>query len=165
MTYRDENEFDDEPEVDEAPPRRRALAIIAFIILALAGTGAGFAWHAYGGTMSTMPSLAFDKVKPVAENVVPPTAIDDYRQKTAADLQSKSKLIEAQQAQIKTLTDTVAQLTGKIEALERQAAELSQAQAAAPKVPPKPKPKPKPQPAPAISTGGAPLPTAPEAKR
>ena len=177
MTYRDDYEFDDEPEPDEVPRRRRAPVVIAFIVLALAGTGSAFVWHAYGGTTSTMPSLASDGTKAAAQNAsaqnsTSPKDFDDYRQKTTEDLRGKGKLIEAQQAQIKALTDTVTQLSTRLGALEKRDAEIAQAQAQAAKALPKapPKAKPKPPPAPTISTGGAPLPTTPvpttpEAKR
>ena len=71
-------------------------------------------------------------------------------------------MLEAQQGQIKLLTDTLAQLSTKIEMLERNSAQISQAQASVPKELPK---KPMQKPAPAISTGGAPLPASQGGKR
>lgn len=93
-----------------------------------------------------------------------PVMLGDLRalqQQIAGSVQTTERLLAAQQAEIKRLSDQVVVLSGKLDLLQRP---LTSAQGAIP--PPAPKPvtsaaKPKPAPVQTtgtISTGGAPLP-------
>jgi hypothetical protein len=162
MTYQDSDEFAYEPAAEEPPPRRLAFTIFVWVVLAGIGVGSGFIWHTYGSQLSSLPAIARSSPPPqiASSDLVPRKDFEDYRQKTAEDLQSKSQQLGVQQARIKQLSDQIADLVAKIESVERR--QLSQVQASVPKAVAK---KPKPRVAPNTSTGGAPLPLTTGEKR
>jgi uncharacterized coiled-coil protein SlyX len=126
-------------------------------MLAAAGSGSALLWRGYGDPSFTAVAAT---AAPVAGKPVGLGDLQALQQQVAASMQSTEKLLTAQQAEIKRLTDQLSLLSGKLDLLQRP---VTSAQAALP--PPAPKPvapaprkKPAaPQPAGAISTGGAPL--------
>jgi hypothetical protein len=150
----DHSDIDDEPEEPEA--RRRVPLIIIALGLAVLGSASAFGWRAYNG--SSYPSLALTTSSAGSE---PKTVgLDEFRavqQQIAGQIQSTAQNLAAQQAEVKRLSDQLAAVSGKIDALQSSIASARAAlPAAAPPAPKKPA-KPKPS-AERISTGGAPLP-------
>jgi uncharacterized coiled-coil protein SlyX len=161
VTYRADEDFDDTPE--EAPRSRALVRIIVVVMLAGAGSGSALLWRAYGNGLPAFPSFTSvaATAAPVADKPVGLRDLQAFQQQIAGSVQSTEKLLTAQQAEIKRLSDQVAVLSGKLDLLQRP---VTSAQAALPAPAPKPvapAPRKKPaaaQPAGAISTGGAPLP-------
>jgi uncharacterized coiled-coil protein SlyX len=149
-----------------APGRRRWVPIAVAAGLALFGSASALLWNTWGGGLPALPSFTSSAAPGGAPAETPDKTVglkdfQAFQQQIAATAQSTAQLVAAQQAEIKRLSDQVAALAAKIDALQRPAAS---AQAAAP-VPPPPAPAPaarkKPAAAklpPGISTGGAPLP-------
>jgi hypothetical protein len=168
VAYRTDDELDDIP-VDE-PGRGPLFHVIIGVMLACFGSGSALVARAYGMGLPTLPS--FTSVASVASSPAPvavkPVALSDLQalqQQVTGSVQSTERLLAAQQAEIKRLSDQVVVLSGKLDLLQRPLAS-AQAALAAPVPVPAPKPvaaaKPK-KPAAvrstgAISTGGAPLP-------
>jgi hypothetical protein len=159
VTYRADEDLDDAP--DEKPRSRALLLIVIAVMLAGAGSGSALLWHAYGAGLPSLTSAA-NSAAPVTDKPVGLADFQAFQQQIAGSAQSTEKLLTAQQAEIKRLSDQVAVLTGKLDLLQKP---IASAQAALPPPAPKPvasAPRKKPttaaQPAGAISTGGAPLP-------
>jgi hypothetical protein len=158
VTYRADGDFDDTP--DEEPGSRVLVHIVVAVMLAGAGSGSALLWRAYGVGLPSFTSAA-SSAAPVADKPVGLRDFQESQQKIAGAMQSTEKLLTAQQAEIKRLSDQVAVLSGKLDLLQRP---IASAQGAIPAPAPKPvapAPRKKPatlQPAGAISTGGAPLP-------
>jgi uncharacterized coiled-coil protein SlyX len=153
---------DDSYDLPDEEPRRRVLSTLVAVLL-LAGTGSGSAWlwRAYGNG-AAFPSFTSVADKAVA-TVDKPVGLNDFQafqQQIIGSMQSTERLLTAQQAEIKRLSDQVSTLAGKLDLLQRP---VATAQAAFPAPAPKPAglaPQKKPRevkPAGAISTGGAPL--------
>jgi hypothetical protein len=162
VTYRTE---DDSYDTSDDEPRSGALvAVVVIAMLAATGVGSAFLWRAYNGGLPALPSFA---------SVTSPTAVADenparlkdlqaLQQQIAESRQSSERLLAAQQAELKRLSDEVTVVSAKLDLLQRP---IASAQASLPRpVPRHPAPaaqkkKPAaPQTAGPISTGGAPLP-------
>ncbi|MDP1584922.1 MAG: hypothetical protein Q8M18_15995 [Bradyrhizobium sp.] len=177
MTYRiDDEAIDDETgdTFDQESGRGPLFHIILGVMLACFGSGSALAARAYGMSFPTLPSFTSVASSP-APVAAKPVALSDFhalQQQLAASMQSTDRLLAAQQAEIKRLSDQVVALSGKLDLLQRP---LASAQGALPVAAPPPAPKPRPvtaarpkKPAAvrstdavstgAVSTGGAPLP-------
>lgn len=165
VTYRtDDDELDDIP--DEEPGRGPLFHIVVTVILVCFGSGSALVARASGMALPTLPSFTSVASSP-APVAVKPVALSDLQalqQQVAGSVQSTERLLAAQQAEIKRLSDQVVALSGKLDLLQRP---LASAQAALPAPVPTPAPKPAAAAKPkkpaavrstgAISTGGAPL--------
>jgi hypothetical protein len=155
-----DDEFHDQDE--ERSPRFWVYALVS-VVLAATGSGAAFAWHGYRGHDSelfTGALTAVPKAAPAQQAAAAQDALlrnlTDAQQRAAAVAQRNQELLQAQAADIKRLSDTVAQLATRVDSLSAR-----YAQAAVPPAPKKPAaPKVAPQPA-----APAPPSLAPEAKR
>ena len=171
VTYRTDDEPDDAPDPEEG--RGPLFHIVVTVMLVCFGSGSALVSRAYGLALPALPSFASTTTatSPAAAVAAKPVALSDLQvlqQQVTASVQSTERLLatqQAQQAEIKRLSDQVAALTGKLELVQRP---IASAQAALPAAAPAPKPvaaaKPK-KPAAiqstgTISTGGAPLPLA-----
>ena len=151
-----EREYETEPARDIGALRSsRRTAIVICIALALTGSGAAFLWREYGGALDDFAIFKSE----AAPQAVSLKVFDEYQQAVAGNLRRYSEMLQAQDAEIKRLSDQVLQLTMKIDSLESRARD-AQAASPAPKAAPK-----KPAGKPRISTGGAPLPPALEEKQ
>lgn len=169
VTYITDDELDDT--TDQEPGRGPLFHIVVGVMLVCFGSGSALVARAYGMGLPTLPSFttsATSVASSPAAVAVKPAALGDVQalqQQLAASVQSTERLLAAQQAEIKRLSDQVVALSGKLDLLQRP---LSSAQAALPTQAPAPAPKPvaaaKPKKPAAvqstgtISTGGAPLP-------
>jgi uncharacterized coiled-coil protein SlyX len=161
VTYRDDEDFDDTP--DEKPKGRALVRIVIAVMLAGAGSGSALLWRSYGVALPAMASstAVATASAPVVDKPLGLADLQSLQQQVAGSMQSTEKLLAAQQAEIKRLSEQLSALSGKLDLLQPP---VTSAQAALPAPAPKPvapaprkKPAP-PQPAAAISTGGAPLP-------
>jgi uncharacterized coiled-coil protein SlyX len=128
--------------------------IVGAVVLAMIGSASAFAWRAYGGSaysVSTLGGSAIPEPKLVSID-----EFNAFQQQVVGQMQSNAKALAAQQAEVKRLSDQVAAVSAKIDALQSSIASARAAIPAAMPIPPK-KPS-KPKPAPRISTGGDPLP-------
>lgn len=173
MTYRTDDELDDTP--DRESGRGPLFHVVIGVMLACLGSGSALVARAYGmglptglPTLPSFTSVASDASSP-APVAVKPVALSDLQalqQQVTGSVQSTERLLAAQQAEIKRLSDQVVVLSGKLDLLQRP---LASAQAALPAAAPAATPAPKPvaaakpkkpaavQSTGAISTGGAPL--------
>lgn len=152
-------------QTSQQPERRRWVPIAVVAGLAMFGAASALLWHAWGSGLPALPSFASVSAPATAPAEVPDKTVglkdfQAFQQQIAGSMQSTAQLVAAQQAEIKRLSDQVAALTAKIDALQNPA---TSAQAAAPAPPPPPQPAARkrpaaPKPAPGISVGGAPLP-------
>jgi uncharacterized coiled-coil protein SlyX len=153
----------------EAPQRTNwGRLALAAALLAVIGVSSAILWRAFSGGLPVLPSFASGtgpSPAPAAAVADKPVTLNDLQalqQQITGPLQSNAQLLAAQQAEIKRLSDQVAALAAKVEALEHPPAS---AQASLPaSAPPSPAPaaprkKPAaPKPPASISVGGAPLP-------
>lgn len=124
------------------------------VVLALLGTASAFGWRASRDVSSQAPQL---QVPTIA--YVPSSDFQTYRETTAAALQQSSATLQVQQAELKRLSDQVAQLTAEVGTLKGIVAEMriAAARPAPKKTGPKP-PLPSPQ-------GSAPLALSPPGQK
>ena len=165
MTYRFDDEIGDTS--DQLPGRGPLFHIIVGVMLACFGSGSALVARAYGMGLPTLPSFGSvaSSPAPVAAKPVALSDLQALQKQITGSVQSTERLLTAQQAEIKRLSEQVVALSGKLDLLQRplasaQGALPTQAPAAAPKPVAAAKPK---KPAPvqttgSISTGGAPLP-------
>jgi len=157
MTWQyDDNDSDYEPAEEPKDKRRAAFVVASALVLAIIGSGSAFAWRAYGG--SPYPSFALGSSSAVSTE--PKTVgLDEFRafqQQIAGQMQSNAQVLAAQQAEVKRLSDQMAAVSTKMDAIQSS---IASARAAIPATtPPTPKKAAKPKPSARISTGGAPLP-------
>jgi hypothetical protein len=117
-----EAEFDEEELEDERPrPRVWAYALVC-VVLAAVGSGAAFAWHGYaGGELIAGALTAAPKVAPAAQAIAAQDALlkglADAQQRATAIAQGNQDLLRAQAAEIKRLSDAVAQLTTRVDGM------------------------------------------------
>jgi len=153
VSWLHDNDTDYQP-AEEPEGQRWVSTFVGALVLAMTGVGSALAWHAYGGS----PYPGFALVSPAASESRP-VGLDEFhafQQQSAAQMQSTAQALAAQQAEIKRLSDQVAAVSAKIDAIQSS---IASARAAIPAAKPTPPKKPsQPKPAARISTGGAPLP-------
>ena len=155
--FEGEREFETELARDIGALRSsHGTAIVICIVLALTGSGAAILWGEYGGALDDFAIFKSE----AAPQAVSLKVFDEYQQAVAGNLRRYSEMLQAQDAEIKRLSDQVLQLTMKMDSLESRARDAQAAISPAPKAASK-----KPAGKPRISTGGAPLPPALEEKQ
>jgi uncharacterized coiled-coil protein SlyX len=146
---------DDDCEVpDESGGKRWILVFVTVAGLAMIGVASAFAWRVYGG--SPYPTFALGSSSATEPKM---DGFDEFRafqQQVLGQIQSNAQLLAAQQVESKRLSDQIALLSAKIDAIQSS---ISSARAAVPAATLRQPKKPaKPTPSARISTGGAPLP-------
>jgi uncharacterized coiled-coil protein SlyX len=138
VTYRIDDDRYDEPEQEparaswlatadepEQPPKRASWisTAVAALLLACVGVGLAFFWRAYGGSVAALPSVASVN-RPAAAGPAEKALSDlqAVQQQLAGQVQAANQLLASQQAEIKRLSDQLAALTGKIDALQQPVA-------------------------------------------
>lgn len=156
MTWQyDNNDIDYEPP-EELEARRRVPFVIVALGLAIIGSASAFAWRAYGG--SPYPSFAFgSSAAATAEpKMVGLDEFQAFQKQIVGQVQSNAQVLAAQQAEVKRLSDQMAVVSGKLDAIQSS---IASARATLPTAsPPAPNKPAKPKRSARISTGGAPLP-------
>jgi uncharacterized coiled-coil protein SlyX len=153
VTWLHDDDTDYQPS-EEPEGKRWVPTFVGALVLAMIGVGSAFGWHAYGG--SPYPSFALGGS---AAPEPKPIGLDEFhmfQQQSTAQMQSTAQALAAQQAEMKRLSDQMAAVSAKIDAIQSSIASARAAIPAAMPIPPK-KPG-KPKPVARISTGGAPLP-------
>jgi uncharacterized coiled-coil protein SlyX len=142
VTYRtDDDRYDDRYDEPEAKPKRTnwvSTAVVALLLVCV-GVGLAFFWRAYGGSVSALPSIAAvngPAAAPPAAGAavkgVGPADLQALQQQLAGQIQAVNQLLASQQAEIKRLSDQLAALTGKVDALQQPVAPAPVAKQAAP---------------------------------
>jgi uncharacterized coiled-coil protein SlyX len=140
VTYRAEDDrYDDHYDEPEEKPKRTSLvptAVVALLLVCV-GVGLAFFWRAYGGSVSALPSIAAvngPAAAPSAAAVKGVGAADlqALQQQLAGQIQAVNQLLASQQAELKRLSDQLAALTGKVDALQQPVAPAPVAKQAAP---------------------------------
>ena len=155
--FESEREYETEPARDIGALRSsRRTPFVIYIAMALIGSSAAFLWCENG---SILDDFAIFK-REAAPQAVSWKVFDEYQQAVAGNLRRYSGMLEAQDAEIKRLSDQVLHLAMKMDSLENRARDAQAAISPAPKAASKmPAAKPR------ISKGGAALPPAPEEKQ
>jgi hypothetical protein len=130
MSYELEGERDQTevaPDIGPLPSSRRTATVI-YIVLALIGIGAAVLWHEYDGDLEGLPTFKSE----TSAQAVSSKSFDDYQRAVAGNLRRHDEMLQAQDADIKRLTDQVSQLITNMSSLESSTRD---AQAAIPPVP------------------------------
>jgi hypothetical protein len=160
---------------DLPPLRRRGSSGLAISLVGFAFIVAGLAylWLSYGdrirsAVLDTPPPITAAPMKTAGEDTLDRQDLETVEQQTAVSLRSTIEALEAQKADLKTLSDRVAALSAKLDALQSATASIpvqTPAAAATPLASPRQpigaqrrKKSSAPKPTGAISVGGAPLP-------
>ena len=162
MTFRYDDDADYEPEEIEAPQRRRWPFYVIVVMLAATGIVSAFVWRAYGYGGPTLPSFGSAAPADPGDKVVTLKDLQGFQQPIIAQTQAATQLLAAQQAEVKRLSDQMAALNAKLDALQHSVASVQPPAAAPvpkPVIPPPVRKKPVvPKPVEA-SPAGAPTPT------
>ena len=154
MIWQRDSDYDEnsEYEAPEEPRRRSFLSAFLVVVLVVAGVASAFAWRVYLGNpffaLESSPAARADS------KVIGGDVFQAFQQKIAAQLQSNAQELATQRAEVNRLSEQIAAMSAKIDALQSAVSMARAAMPAALPVPPKPKPKPSAR----TSTGGAPLP-------
>jgi uncharacterized coiled-coil protein SlyX len=162
VTFRYNDDVDYEPEEIEAPKRKRWPTYVVVVMLAATGIVSAFLWRAYGNNGPTLPSFGLTAPADTGDRVVTLKDLQAFQQPIVAQTQAATQLLAAQQAEIKRLSDQMAALNAKLDALQHSVASVQPPAAAPlprPVVPPPAHKKPAvPKPAEASPAGAPPPP-------
>ena len=165
------NELDHQVRMALRRRRRSPLLPIAIIVFGLCATAGAYLWVNHGAQIRTAVFFAkpqtSDPTAASGEPSVSRTDFDSFERQTADSLRSMASSLEAQKADLKGLSDMVADLAAKVDALRNAAAASAQPAIVPPPpavIAPRKKPQGPKKPGP-ISVGGAPLPPAPAPDR
>jgi len=160
-----DEEFENEEHESEEPRRPFWVYALVCVVLAATGSGAAFAWHGYGGgsgELMTGALSAAPKTAPASQAIAAQDALlkslAQAQQNATVIAQRNQDLLQAQAAEIKRLSDAVAQLSTHVDGLS-----VRNAQAAVP--PPAPKKPAAPKLVQHKPVAPAPLSLAPEEKK
>lgn len=167
--------------IDVGPPLvqldggRSRKGVVLAVVLVVVAAAAVFGWLSLSDRLAdSFPAKSTGPAESVGDSVAA-TEFAAFQAQTAASLQSATQLLASQQAELKRLSEQMAGLTARIDALQSQLATpapsaapapaaAASPPAAAPRAPTAPRKRPAPAPTGGISVGGAPLPGAPPAR-
>jgi hypothetical protein len=138
-----EAEFDEEFEGEEFEDEERKprfwVSALVCVVLAATGSGAAFAWHGYGGgeliagALTAAPRAASAPQAAAAQEALLRN-LAEAQQRAAAIAQGNQDLLRSQAAEIKRLSEAVAQLSTRVDGMGVRNAQA----AVAPPAPKKP---------------------------
>jgi hypothetical protein len=155
--------------------RRSPIVPIAVFVFAIIASACAYLWVNYGDQLRTAVFATPPVTAPGAASGEQPVSrvdFDTFERQTADSLRSVAENLEAQKADLKKLSDQLADLVAKVGALQSAPAtaptppQIRNSIPAQPVVPPRPaaiaqrRKPPAPKPTGLISVGGAPLPPA-----
>ena len=158
-----DEEFEEDAYEDEEPKPRFWVRALVCVVLAATGSGAAFAWHGYGGgelvtgALTAAPKAASAPQAAAAQEALLRN-LAEAQQRAAAIAQGNQDLLRSQAAEIKRLSEAVAQLSTRVDGIG-----VRNAQAAV--APPAPKKPAAPKIVPHKPSEPAPLSLAPEEKK
>ena len=120
MTYRYDDDVDYEP-IPELRRRAPWSSIIVVAGLAAIGVASAFLWRGYGGNLPALLSFSSGKASPAdtAEKIPGLAELQTLQQQSAAQMQTALQLLNAQQAELKTLSNQILVLEGKVDTLQK----------------------------------------------
>jgi uncharacterized coiled-coil protein SlyX len=133
--------FNDEPDDNLGEEAARPWLKVAAVMVALAllGSGSAVAWRRYGSDAWTALAAARQPSPADAARDAELTNLRALQQQSLEKAEAATQLIASQQAAIKSLSDQVAALSAKVEALQRTMAQPAPVSTPVP-LPPAPKP-------------------------
>jgi hypothetical protein len=149
VTYTAYDDGDDGP--PQEPKRERLFSIAIVVTLVIVGVVSAFLWRAYGNDLAALRSFASanapsnasaGQAASAAEKGVGLQAFQTFQLQLAGQTQESTRLLTSQQAEIKRLSDQVAVLSGKIDALQQLAKPTPVQKQATPPARKKPAPSP-----------------------
>ena len=125
MTYRTDDDYDADAgyDAEEEPERTSPVRlVIVAVLLAMLGAGSAWLWRAYN--TASFPSFASGSAAPpaIVQQGVGTEEFKALQQQLTGQMQAAAQLVASQQTEIKRLSDQLAALTAKIDALQRPAA-------------------------------------------
>ena len=128
-----EGEFQSDPDNKESVGRLgRTLAVC--LLLALIGSGSAFLWYYYGAAIT---GPAASKTDAISQLTVTVQGLQQSQQGIAVDVRRNQEILQAQQADIKRLSDEIAQLAAKLDFVQSSAREAQAAAQPVHKPPPR----------------------------
>jgi uncharacterized coiled-coil protein SlyX len=139
--------------LEEPDGKRRVAFIVSVLVLAIIGSGSAFAWRSYAGAVYPFLSLGSSPAVATEPEKVGLAEFQAFQQQIAGQIQTSAQVLATQQEDLKRLSEQVAAVSTKMEALQSS---IASARAALPtptaaKNPTKPKSS-------AVSTRAVPLP-------
>ena len=156
MSYRYDGDVEYEPDEPEAH-ESRWLPYAVVVMLALTGSASAFLWRTYGSTGFLLSYFASSQAADTGDKVVLLRDLQAFQQRIAARSQTATQELALQKAEIKRLSDQIAALNAKLDAVQNSASVHPPAPApvAKPVLPPLVRKKPAvPKPAETSPTGG-----------
>ena len=131
--YEREGEFQSDPHNKESIGRRsRTLSVC--LLLVLIGSGSAFLWYYYGAAIT---ELAASKTDAISQLTVTVQGLQQSQQSIAVDVRRNQEILQGQQADIKRLSDEIAQLATKLDLIQSSAREAQAAAQPVHKPPPR----------------------------
>ena len=131
--YEREGEFQSDPDDKESVGRRgRMLAVC--LLLALIGSGSAFLCYYYGAAIA---GAAASKTDAISQLTVTVQGLQQSQQGIAVELRRSQEILQGQQADIKRLSDEIAQLAAKLDLIQGSAREAQAAAQPVHKPPPR----------------------------
>jgi hypothetical protein len=134
LIYAPEGEYQGDPLRDEPLKRRGRTLAVGLLLLAMIGGGSAYLWYYYGGPII---GPAASKPDQMSQLTITVQGLQQSRQDIAADVRRNQEMLQAQQADIKRLSERFAQLAAKLDLLQSNAREAEAAAPPAHKLPPK----------------------------
>jgi uncharacterized coiled-coil protein SlyX len=113
---------EDRPVALRRKPRRWPLVLFLLLVLVLAGGGATYVWANKDGLLQLAGRPASDSAETSSGDKSMMTDLLATQQKTGEDLDTLNKAVTDQQEQLKAVTDQIAALAAKVNALQTAAA-------------------------------------------
>jgi uncharacterized coiled-coil protein SlyX len=106
--------------------KRRGRTLAACLLLVLIGGGSAVLWHYFSGSLSEPAVSKTDEISQLTSTL---KGLQQSQQDIALDVRHDEQMLQAQQANIKRLSDQIFQLAAKLDSLQSS---LRDAQASAP---------------------------------